>query len=95
MPSCQPSHRLVAGAEAGKAVPTLEEWNVLVARLQSCALPITKEDGSRRGLGLFLIGSHVQQTSDQPNARAIFDSASAALRLTAFRPIAANERILI
>jgi hypothetical protein len=91
----------VADQSVDDAKSSADSWDAssLVSQLGGGALMVREQHGGGcRGVGLFLLGSHVGRssaTSAQPNAQALFSDADSALRLVALRPISADETITI
>lgn len=94
----------VAQQSEQQAGPSTSEtgWDAssLVSQLRGGALPVMEQQQQTegcRGVGLYLLGSHVGRSSPtaEPNARVVFSDADSTLRLVALRPIPANEAVVI
>lgn len=93
----------VAQQSGEQAGPSTSEtgWDAssLVSQLRGGALPVMEQQQTEgcRGVGLYLLGSHVGRSSPtaEPNARVVFSDADSTLRLVALRPIPANEAVVI
>jgi hypothetical protein len=92
----------IAQQSEQQAGPSTSEtgWDAssLVSQLRGGALPVLEQQTEGcRGVGLYLLGSHVGRSSPtaEPNARVVFSDADSTLRLVALRPIPANEAVVI